>query len=413
MNARPVLQDIVSQHAEQAAFLWSVRHRAVHQPNHWLRQLRRLDERIDGHLDGLLVAGDVGMRVCREQAESGEAGEAFVLAVAALGCSSLTVFQEAIDAVRPIAGAVGAVAGALAWIGGARAVPYLNELLRSADTKSAEIAIAAAANLRIASSELVQAACSSRMRPVRLRGLRALGQMRCTDLAYYSPPPDRDGESRFWAAHAGALLGDTQAVSELCSIAEDGGPHAEAAADLACRAMRLPEATAWHQRLASTPRLAAKCAVALGVPDLMEWVLALAEDEAQARVAGEAFSALTGLRLDWEDLEAVQPSLPPAQPSDDPDDENVELDPDENLPVPDPTRMAMWWRANSRKFPPGQRYVLGIPLYAADALTNALRNGSQPQRAGAALDLALRVPGSPVFEIRARANLQVLALSNS
>ncbi|HRO15554.1 MAG TPA: hypothetical protein PLL33_11020 [Paracoccus sp. (in: a-proteobacteria)] len=80
----PVLPEMLRQHAEQAAFLWTVYDRAMLFPeeNPELDALRlaRLLERLEAHLDGLRVAGAEGLRVAEARfAEYPEAGELFVV----------------------------------------------------------------------------------------------------------------------------------------------------------------------------------------------------------------------------------------------------------------------------------------------------------------------------------------------
>lgn len=80
----PVLEDIVRQHAEQAAFLWTVYDRALldpaDNPDMDAEGLERLVERLEAHLDGLRVDGDDGKRIAEERfKEFPEAGELFVL----------------------------------------------------------------------------------------------------------------------------------------------------------------------------------------------------------------------------------------------------------------------------------------------------------------------------------------------
>ncbi len=79
----PVLEEIVRQHAEMAAFLWTVYDRALlhpdENPDMDADRLARLVERLDAHLDGLRVAGAEGRRLADERfAEYPEAGELFV-----------------------------------------------------------------------------------------------------------------------------------------------------------------------------------------------------------------------------------------------------------------------------------------------------------------------------------------------
>jgi len=55
-----IIEDIVSQHAEEAAFLWLLRSYATRAPHYDLADLAALEERVDAHLDGLRIAGDAG-----------------------------------------------------------------------------------------------------------------------------------------------------------------------------------------------------------------------------------------------------------------------------------------------------------------------------------------------------------------
>ncbi|AIC31189.1 hypothetical protein IE4771_PD00635 (plasmid) [Rhizobium etli bv. mimosae str. IE4771] len=84
MPAAPVLRDIVRQHAEMAAFLWTVFDYHLLHPgeNPDMDDLRmaRLVERLEAHLDGVRVAGEDGRRIAQERYEEfPEAGELFVL----------------------------------------------------------------------------------------------------------------------------------------------------------------------------------------------------------------------------------------------------------------------------------------------------------------------------------------------
>ena len=80
-----VLLDIVEQHAEEAAFLWLLRDKAVDAPHYAPRHLARLEERVEAHLDGLRVAGEVGFEIATAELDRHrEMGELFAVSVLAL-----------------------------------------------------------------------------------------------------------------------------------------------------------------------------------------------------------------------------------------------------------------------------------------------------------------------------------------
>ncbi|TIP70877.1 MAG: hypothetical protein E5X53_25050 [Mesorhizobium sp.] len=84
MMSAPILREIVRQHAEMAAFLWTVydHHLQYPEENPDMDEERvaRLVERLEAHLDGLRVAGDIGREIAKElYAEYPEPGELFVV----------------------------------------------------------------------------------------------------------------------------------------------------------------------------------------------------------------------------------------------------------------------------------------------------------------------------------------------
>lgn len=80
----PILPEIVRQHAEMAAFLWTVYdHHLLHpdeNPDMDEVRLGRLVKRLEAYLDGLRVAGEQGLAMARKIYEdSPGSGELFVL----------------------------------------------------------------------------------------------------------------------------------------------------------------------------------------------------------------------------------------------------------------------------------------------------------------------------------------------
>lgn len=104
MTSRPVLKEIVRQHAEMAAFLWTVYDRHLLDPEENPEmddeRLSRLVERLEAHLDGLRVAGDAGKKISAERFEEyPEAGELFVIRMLSAQ-PAIAVLDLNIDQVR-------------------------------------------------------------------------------------------------------------------------------------------------------------------------------------------------------------------------------------------------------------------------------------------------------------------------
>ena len=61
-------------------------------------------------------------------------------------------------------------------------------------------------------------------------------------------------------------------------------------------------------------------------------------------------------------LEGEKPEGFEAGPTENPEDENVEMDPDDNLPWPDPALILKWWGKHQKEFTNGTHYLLGLGL---------------------------------------------------
>ena len=134
----------------------------------------------------------------------------------------------------------------------------------------------------------------------------------------------------------------------------------------------------------------------------MPWLIERMADEGVARQAGEAFSLITGVDLSLLDLERRVPKTLESGPNDNPEDENVEMDPDEGLPWPDADKVEKWWAANAHRFHKGVRYFMGAPVTREHCI-DVLKNGYQRQRILAAHYLCLLNPGTPLFNTSAPA----------
>jgi uncharacterized protein (TIGR02270 family) len=149
-----------------------------------------------------------------------------------------------------------------------------------------------------------------------------------------------------------------------------------------------------------------------GDPSSVPWLIEQMEEPILARVAGESFTFITGVDIAYQNLKTIRPEGFESGPTEDPHDDNVEMDPDDDLPWPDYQKVQAWWDTNKRSFQDSKRYFMGEPLSERHC-KKILRDGYQRQRIAAALYLSLMQPGTPLFECRAPAWRQQRWLAES
>src|ERR1019366_26147 len=78
-----VNQTVLEQHADNAAFLWFMRDNACRAPNFLLKDLARLDERLEANLAGLRAAREDGWKLASLALKHDEPGTVFAAAILA------------------------------------------------------------------------------------------------------------------------------------------------------------------------------------------------------------------------------------------------------------------------------------------------------------------------------------------
>jgi uncharacterized protein (TIGR02270 family) len=407
-----VIAEIVDQHAEEAAFLWLLRENATSAPHYTLADLARLDGRVEAHLDGLATAGAVGWATCEEAlVKFGEPGEVFVAAALAVASGDPKKFDRVAEIVSEDPLAARALASGIGWNPYERAAPHIRSLLQAGSPVLNRAGVMASTLHRIPPGPALLTALGSDDHALRTAVIRAAGELGLVDthLDVRANLKAEELPRRFWAAWSTVILtGHRDGIASLRAIAEAGGPFAERAAALVMRKLTLSEARLWHKHLTTeTHRLRASVAGigALGDPAAIPWLIEQMKSPPLARIAGEAFSMITGAHIAYDKLEGHKPDGFQAGPTEDPDDENVAMDPDESLAWPDPQLVQKCWSARRGEFAKDTRYLLGRPI-AEESLQVALRRGYQRQRHSAAMELALLRPGKPLFNVSAPGFLQ-------
>ena len=401
----PVIEHIVSQYAEEAAFVWLLRDKAVTEPHYELHELAALDKRIEAHFAGLRLAGEEGWQICCDVLFWQDAGEIFAPAVLAFESGLKDRYDRVMEAGLQDAELARGLVSALGWLPLGTVRPYIEQLMMEEAPMPRRVGIGGAAAHRMDPGPLLLSAIQDPEPLVRSRALQAVGELGRSDLSYYLPTNfnDSDEHCRFFAARSGALLGMIEAREVLRAITEEGGTYAEEATMMASRSMEPADAEKWLQSIRSNPDLAHYAIRGMGAsgnPVHIDHIIATMADDNLARVAGEAFSMITGVDLVDAQLETDWPEGYETGPTEDPEDEDVALDPDEDLPWPDQALIADWWKHNQGSYVAGRRYLLGQPITEA-SVQQALKTGFQRQRTAAAIEQVLLNPGHPLFETRA------------
>jgi uncharacterized protein (TIGR02270 family) len=386
-----------------------VRDYLLEAPQISLRDLGRHDWRIAAHLDGVAIAGDVGWAMCQELLESVGPGELFVATVRALHERETDRLRQVLAVAAAVDEAWRGATSAFGWVSGNRLSGIVKSLVASDDAVARLIGITACALHRVDPGVALRRQLADDAPRVRSRVYRTVGELGRSELVseLIAARAEPDAECRFWAAWSSVLLGNRGTMLALLTeIASAAGPHHLKAFRLALQAM---DTGAAHQLLRhfaeGAPNQLRWLIQGTGIAGdsiYCPWLIGHMNDPAMARVAGEAFSLITGVdvwdgRLDREQHEAFE-----ARPDDEPESEDVDIDADEGLPWPDPKKVEAWWAANSREFQPGTRYFMGAPVTTAHC-RDVLKRGYQRQRIVAANYLCLLEPGTPLFNTSAPA----------
>lgn len=403
--------EVYEQFAVDAAFLWLLRSVAVNQPHYTAADVGELELRIQAQLDGLLTAPEDSWEICREAMDLQEPGEIFTGAILAFRSLDVRKIQTAVEA--GLAGEAGfdGLVSAFGWLPGRLCHSWLKRFLTSKDMGHKYMAIAACSVRREDPCDylttIFQRQDCLAHNPLYARSLRLVGELKRRDLApaLKIAMSAEDPGCNFWANWSAVLLGDLSALKNLEAFVMQPGPYQAQAINLAFRALPVEEGRVWINQLAQTPeggRGIIKATAALGDPHAVNWLIGQMRVPSLTRLAGEAFTMITGIDLEEQGLALDDlPDLDEFLPNEDPEDPNVEMDEDEHLPFPDVAKIVAVWQKYQHRFAAGQRHFLGKPI-TADTLSSCLQHGFQRQRHAAALELALLNADQPLMNTKTK-----------
>jgi len=405
-----VVPAVIRQHAEDASFLHAVRTRLTAARHIKLNELRRFDDRLAAHLDGLSVAGVHAWSHCAAALSAPTPSAVFAAAVLAIERKEPERLNHLYALVEAVPEARSGLVSAFGWVDQHQLRGIVAGLLASSNSFQRLMGVKVCAIHRVG-ARLRDATLKASDPVLHARAIRASGELgQLEQLPACLRALDEESlETRFWATWSAVMLGNRGvALEALTNLSEIPKSLNMRAFHLALQAMDQESAHAWLRQLGQNPenvRLLVQGSGIAGVSTYVPWLIRQMSDLKIARLAGEAFSLITGLDLAQGDLKRNPPEGGGAGPNDDPNDPRVAMDEDDGLPWPDSERITSWWEANGDRFIPGTRYFLGAPITRENAL-RVLKEGFQRQRILAAHYLCLLEPGTVLFEWRAPAARQ-------
>lgn len=412
-GATQAYRDIYERGVVDAAFLWLLRSIVINQPHYTLSDLAELEQRLDAHLDLLMSAPDLGWQACEAALALQQPGEIFTATVVALRSHDTGKIQTAMQAGLREAQAFKGLISALGWLPNEIAQPWIARLLKGKDMNHKYLGVAACSvrreNPGEALNDILQRDDCRQHTPLYARALRLIGELRRQDLmpALQMHIDSKNPTLAFWANWSSILLGQQTLVKNLRPFALAPGPHQARAIQLAFRVLPVEQGREWISALAHDPanlRAVISATGVLGDPHAINWLIGKMTDPKQARLAGEAFTLITGIDLEKHQLTQPSPQNPTPIPNDDIEDNHVSLDDDENLPWPNAESIAALWRHHGQHFLVGRRYFLG-KVISPEWLKAKLADSPQRQRHAAVLELALIDPQSRFTNTQARASV--------
>ena len=97
-NKLKVIPDILEEHFEDLAFLWGQRQEALYSPDYTMPELRDLEERIEAHVQGLLVGGENTIGFVEDGLSQDEPLEVFAAAYTLLRLNIDSAARQVMDA---------------------------------------------------------------------------------------------------------------------------------------------------------------------------------------------------------------------------------------------------------------------------------------------------------------------------
>ena len=409
-------RDITEQFVIDASFLWVLRSIGVKQPHYSIEDIAELEKRIDANLDGAMSNYELAWDICVEELIYEQAGEVFTAAIIAFRSRNMDKIQHIVKHAFCNEETLKGLVSAIAWLPKVLINEWLQKFVFSKDLNHKHLALSICSVLRKNPGNILQELleredCLAHS-GLLLRMLRLIGELKlyaftnqCQKLIDHELP-----QIQFWANWSLVMLGEQKQVVNLIPFMKEESSFQLLAIDTVFNVLPINKARAWISQSVQQPemmRTVIRATGILGDPHAMPWLIEKMNHFDTAKIAGEAFTLITGIDLERYELSIDLPEELAIIPNDEIEDDNVDLDEDENLPFPDVNKINHTWLRYRDRYKAGARYIMGIEVTdnnpATVAKLNAmLQQAGQRQRASLALTIALLDAQSVFINIKAR-----------
>lgn len=409
-------RDINEQFVTDCSFLWLLRSLSVKQPHYYAEDILKLETRIEANLDGLMCNHALSWDICVEELVYEQAGECFTAAIIAFRSRDVNKIKQVIDHAFTNDETFKGLVSAMAWLPRSLINEWLERFLYSKDLNHKYLAIALCSVLRKNPGDILQELfqredCQAHNKLL-ARLLRLVGELKLYAFAkeLQKLVDHEDADIAFWANWSLVMLGEHKRVLTLLESITEPTPNQSLAIQTIFKVLPIDRARKWISESSQQPEMLRTVIIATGVlgdPHVVPWLIDKMKSIDTAKVAGEAFSLITGIDLERYELALEPPDDITVVPTDDADDDDVELDEDENLAFPDAGKISQTWLRYRDSYKPGQRYIMGTEINSNGPATiaklnHSLKKSSQRQRHSLALTIALLDPQSPFVNTKAR-----------
>ena len=415
----PVINKVLEIHADEVAFLYTQRKNSIISPAFNLSDIAHMDNRLSGHIDGLLLGGKNSWDFCEQGLEIGDDGEVFAAAVFAIGNKDFNQLDQVFEVAGDDAVLLDAIADAFVWSDFEMVKQPLNKLLQLDIDEKIYVALTALSEFRcdlIKYEKYIIKALESDNILLQQRALTIIGiiDMPACQPYLVNAMKSDDENIAFLANRSATRFGNAEGLERLKTFVTHPvfGEQALLYIILQKDMENTVEMLRNLYKDDSTQRLSILGLGYIGKTNSIPSLIQLMDNPELSRIAGYAFSMITGVNLETAGLVADKPDGVDAGPTEDPEDDNVESDQDEDLPWPDSEKIRHWWSQteNHSQYSSSERYLCGKTMSKKE-LKVALKEGDQCLRIFAASCLGAYERDKPMFNVHSPAKYQIAVLS--